>query len=76
MYFHPSVLEANHEAVRMMRRLFLHYVERPETMGAKARARVPREGLRRTVCDYVAGMTDRYAMEEIREFNLQGTVPS
>ena len=76
MYFHPSVLEANNEAVRMMRRLFLHYVAHPETMGAKARARVPREGLRRTVCDYVAGMTDRYALEEIRKFNLQGVSPS
>ncbi|TAN36326.1 MAG: deoxyguanosinetriphosphate triphosphohydrolase [Verrucomicrobia bacterium] len=70
MYFHPAVKEANDEAVRMMRRLFLHYVAQPETMGAKARARVPREGLRRTVCDYVAGMTDRYAIEEYRRFDL------
>ena len=76
MYFHHAVLDANHEAVGLMRRLFLHYVEHPETMGAKARARVPREGLRRTVCDYVAGMTDRYALEEIRKFNLQGVSPS
>ena len=76
MYFHPSVMDANNEAVRMMRRLFLHYLAHPDTMGAKARARVPREGLRRTVCDYVAGMTDRYAMEEIRKFNLQGVTPS
>ena len=59
-----------------MRRLFLHYVAHPEVMGAKARARLPQEGLWRTVCDYVAGMTDRYALEEIRKFNLQGVSPS
>ena len=76
MYYHPSVLAANDEAVRLMRRLFLHYAAHPETMGAKARARVPREGLRRTVCDYVAGMTDRYALEEITKFNLQGAAPT
>jgi dGTPase len=70
MYFHPAVKAANDEAVRMMRRLFLHYEAHPETMGRKARARVPREGLRRTVCDYVAGMTDRYAVEEYRRFGL------
>jgi len=26
--------------------------------------RVEKEGLHRTVCDYIAGMTDRYLMEE------------
>ena len=70
MYWHPAVLEANAEAVCMMRRLFLHYLAQPETMGAKARARVEREGLRRTVCDYVSGMTDRYAIEEYHKFHL------
>lgn len=75
MYFHPAVKSANSAAVQLMRRLFLHYVAHPETMGAKARARVVQEGLRRTVCDYVAGMTDRYALEEVRKFHLdQGVV--
>ncbi len=70
MYWHPAVIEANHEGARLMRRLFLHYVAHPEVMGAKARARLPQEGLWRTVCDYVAGMTDRYALEEVRRFGL------
>ena len=50
------------------------YAGRPakqgQNIGAKARARMPREGLWRTVCDYVAGMTDRYALEEVRRFGL------
>ncbi|MCX6998383.1 MAG: deoxyguanosinetriphosphate triphosphohydrolase [Kiritimatiellaeota bacterium] len=71
MYWHPAVLDANHAAVRMMRRLFLHYTRHPEVMGAKALARLPREGLWRTVCDYVAGMTDRYALDEYRRFGLE-----
>lgn len=74
LYYHQSVAEATHQAVSMMRRLFLHYIERPETLGRKARARLEEEGLWRTVCDYVAGCTDRYAMEEYERFNLNQAV--
>lgn len=70
VYFHAAVATANAEAVRMMRMLFMYYVEHPESMGRKARARVATEGLWRTACDYVAGMTDRYALEECQRFGL------
>lgn len=72
VYFHPSVAGANEEAVQMMRRLFMQYIRHPETMGRKARARIASEGLWRTACDYVAGMTDRYALEEVHTFKLSG----
>ena len=72
MYWHPSVTQANDEAVHLMSRLFKHYVAHPADMGRKARERVPREGLMRTACDYVAGCTDRYALEEVRRFGLAG----
>lgn len=78
VYFHPSVAGANHDSVALMRRLFRHYLERPETLGRKARARIASEGLPRTVCDYIAGMTDRYALEEVARFGLAplaGSVP-
>ncbi len=70
VYWHPLVAEASRAAVDLMRKLFLHYVEHPETMGRKARARIAREGLWRTACDYIAGMTDRYALEECYRFGL------
>lgn len=70
LYEHPAVLEANAEAVALMRGLFLHYLEHPDTMGRKARARIDEEGLMRTVCDYVAGCTDRYALEECRRYGI------
>jgi dGTPase len=68
MYFHQGVTEATRQSTSMMRRLFLHYIEHPETMGNKARARIEQEGLWRTVCDYVAGCTDRYAIEEYQKY--------
>lgn len=70
LYEHPAVLDANREAVALMRGLFLHYVKHPEAMGRKARARIPEEGLMRTVCDYVAGCTDRYALEECQKYGI------
>jgi len=73
MYFHHGVTDATQRSVGMMRKLFLHYIEHPETMGRKARARLEQEGLWRTVCDYVAGCTDRYAIEEFRRFGLNAT---
>ncbi|MBL7016509.1 MAG: deoxyguanosinetriphosphate triphosphohydrolase [Kiritimatiellales bacterium] len=70
LYYHPSVADANSEAVELMRGLFLHYVDHPETMGKKARRRLEEEGLMRTVCDYVAGCTDRYALEECEKYGV------
>jgi dGTPase len=70
LYEHPAVLDANREAVALMRGLFLHYVKHPETMGRKAVARISEEGLMRTVCDYVAGCTDRYALEECIKYDI------
>ena len=70
LYYHPFVVDANHEAVELMRGLFLHYIAHPETMGKKAKKRVEAEGLMRTVCDYVAGCTDRYAIEECQKYGL------
>lgn len=70
LYEHPAVLDANYEAVALMRGLFMHYIEHPETMGRKAKARISEEGLWRTVCDYVAGCTDRYALEECAKYRI------
>ena len=36
----------------------------PDKLGETAAKRIGTEGLHRTVCDYIAGMTDRYLMEE------------
>lgn len=70
LYYHPDVKSANDEAVEMMKGLFLHYLDHPEDLGLKARDRIASEGLERTVCDYVAGCTDRYAIEEFKRFGL------
>lgn len=74
MYKHPSVAEQNDRGVQLMSRLFRHYLDHPEHLGQKARERLAVHGLHRTVCDYVAGCTDRYALEECRAYNIPGAM--
>jgi dGTPase len=64
VYYHPRVAEVNKGACEMLRKVFESYLADPGRLGDTAAKRVENEGLHRTVCDYIAGMTDRYLMEE------------
>ncbi|HJT45918.1 MAG TPA: deoxyguanosinetriphosphate triphosphohydrolase [Chthoniobacterales bacterium] len=64
VYYNPRVAEVNRRACGMLKQVFESYVANPEQLGDLATRRVEQEGLYRTVCDYIAGMTDRYLMEE------------
>jgi len=64
VYYHPRVAEVNKRACEMLRKVFETYLADPERLGEGAAKRTEKEGLHRTVCDYIAGMTDRYLMEE------------
>jgi dGTPase len=64
VYYHPRVAEVNKRACEMLRAVFEAYVLAPERLGEGAARRIESEGLHRTICDYIAGMTDRYLLEE------------
>ncbi|MGH8095434.1 MAG: deoxyguanosinetriphosphate triphosphohydrolase [Chthoniobacterales bacterium] len=64
VYYHPRVAEVNRRACEMLRSVFAAYLREPERLGDGAARRIESEGLYRTVCDYIAGMTDRYLLEE------------
>ena len=64
LYFNPVVHEPNARAVRCLEQLFHHLLDHPDEVGDLSRKRAPRVGWRRAVCDYLAGMTDRYLMLE------------
>ncbi len=69
LYDNPVVREANERAVRQMEQLFRHYLAHPQEIGQQARRRAGKSGLHRAVCDYIAGMTDRYvSLEHARLF--------
>jgi dGTPase len=50
----------------MLREVFDAYRRDPTRLGDNATRRIEQEGLYRTVCDYVAGMTDRYLIDEFQ----------
>ena len=64
LYYNAKVREPNERGVRMLERLFQHYLDHPKDMGSQARKRARRVGRHRAICDYLAGMTDRYAQLE------------
>jgi len=64
VYYHPRVAEVNRLACEMLRSVFEAYVLAPGLLGDQATKRIETEGLHRTICDYIAGMTDRYLLEE------------
>jgi len=66
VYRHPDVLRLREEAQTSLHAMFAGYVQRPELMPERFRERMPSDGVERTVCDYLAGMTDRYAEREYR----------
>jgi len=66
MYRHPDVLKIRQSAERIVRRLFEAFQARPSLLPTGWSARIETGGLERTIADYVAGMTDRYAVNEYR----------
>jgi dGTPase len=66
VYYHPRVADVNQRACEMLRRVFEAYLLDAKRLGDAAAKRIETEGLHRTVCDYIAGMTDRYLIEEHR----------
>lgn len=77
LYYHPRVAAANMRACEMLKAVFHAYVKDPKLLGDTALKRIPAEGLQRTVCDYLSGMTDRYLIEEHeRLFGRHGTLPT
>jgi dGTPase len=68
VYRHHDVLRLRSEAQRFLREMFAGYQERPDLMPISFRDRVPEAGLKRSVGDYLAGMTDRYAQQEYRRW--------
>jgi len=68
LYHHPSVAEANHRAAAMIADLYTYFHANPQSLGRKALARLESEGLERTICDHVSGMTDRYLHDQHQTF--------
>ncbi len=66
-YNHPRVTRTTRKAERIVEDLFRVFARDPGLLPPSVQARFDREGERRAIADYVAGMTDRFAVAEHRK---------
>lgn len=64
LYRHFRVVRMSVKAEHIITDLFQAYRSEPSVLPSHIYDLIGERGLERTICDYIAGMTDRYAIEE------------
>ncbi len=67
MYRHYRVVRMGDKAGRILRDLFESLVREPRQLPPRFQQQIERDRVHRVVCDYIAGMTDRFALQEHRK---------
>ena len=69
LYQHYRVVRMTDKAQRFLKALFEVYLEKPAQLPPEVLRRAKNEGgIQRAICDYLAGMTDRFALDEYKRF--------
>lgn len=64
LYRHYRVVRMAVKAERIISDLFAAYLKEPAILPGHVQNLINEHGLERTTCDYIAGMTDRFAVDE------------
>ena len=64
LYRHPAIRAERGKITKAMGRLFVFFAEHPRSMPKFYYEEAEREPVHRVVCDYIAGMTDPYLLEQ------------
>ncbi|MHC1784461.1 MAG: deoxyguanosinetriphosphate triphosphohydrolase [Anaerolineaceae bacterium] len=64
LYRHYRVMRMAAKAESIVTNLFSAYQTQPAVLPKHVSSQIETNGLERTICDYIAGMTDRFAVEE------------
>ncbi len=67
LYSHQNVDSERRKIIKCVGRLFEYYLEHPRSLPAFYFAQTQSGSAHRVVCDYVAGMTDNYLLEQFRK---------
>ena len=68
LYQHYRVVRMTEKGKHFIRSVFEACVKKPGQLPPAVRDRIKKDGLHRAVCDYIAGMTDRYVQNEYKRF--------
>jgi dGTPase len=66
-YLHKQLLGAARKVKTRLEKLFEKLMHQPTLMPGYFQRFIEKEGLQRTVCDYIAGMTDRFCLKLLKE---------
>ena len=64
VYFSPSLADEKDAAERVVSELFAFWMDHPESLPHNYQDKAKAESLSRVVCDYIAGMTDHFILEQ------------
>ena len=64
VYRNPIAKGEEKKAREMLHRMYEYYVRHPEALPEDFHPQLSFDGMERTVCDYIAGMTDKYAVDK------------
>jgi dGTPase len=67
LYRHHRVVRMAVKAEQIINKLFQSYMAEPEMLPHHVQGLIGERSLERTICDYIAGMTDRYAVEDYQK---------
>ena len=67
VYRNPLAKGQESKAKDMLQRLYEYYITHPEALPEDFQPQLSFDGMERTVCDYIAGMTDNYAVDKFTE---------
>lgn len=67
VYRNPIAKGEESKAKSMLQKLFEYYIHHPEALPPDFQPQLSFDGMERTVCDYIAGMTDNYAVNKFTE---------
>jgi dGTPase len=67
MYRHYRVVRMQKKAERILSELFHAYVSEPNMLPIHFQDQLEIKGKEKTICDYLAGMTDRFAVDEYQK---------
>ena len=67
VYRNPVAKSEESKAKDMLSKLFEFYITHPEALPEDFHPQLSFDGMERTVCDYIAGMTDNYAVDKYTE---------
>ncbi len=67
VYRNPVAKSQEQKAQQMLSRMYGYYIENPQQLPEDFQPQLSFDGMERTVCDYIAGMTDNYAVDKYTE---------